>query len=258
MVTSDYHVPFLDMRAFEVMKKYTKQYKPDYFIINGDFMDMYSLSNFSKSPDRKKQLSGEIKVARKILDNLIKSLPKTTKIIFLEGNHEVRMQRFIWNNEALFGLEALNMESILNTKKYKNLSYIKCDLDFWSKERGSYKLGDILILHGDSRLNGASYSRHSGYSAKNTMAALQMNIIMGHTHRLGFVFASTPNGVMKGIEGGCLCHTTRFNWQQGFVTYEIERGKSHNVRLYHINKGKLVAEGKVYQSRTKKDLLKKL
>jgi len=54
MVTSDYHIPFIDNKAYSVMREFAKDYKPSHFIINGDFVDFYiSLSGgLAKSSKR--------------------------------------------------------------------------------------------------------------------------------------------------------------------------------------------------------------
>jgi hypothetical protein len=47
-------------------------------------------------------------------------------------------------------------------------------------EGGTIKQGNAIIMHGDSKLNGASTSKYSGYSAKNTMlGGINESIIMG-------------------------------------------------------------------------------
>jgi len=41
------------------------------------------------------------------------------------------------------------------------------------------------------------------------------------------------------------------NWQNGFITLELENGKGVNPRLYHIMEGSLIVDGKKYTSKKK-------
>ena len=236
MVTSDYHIPYLDEKAYETMIAFAKKYKPDHFVINGDLIDFYGLSTFDKNPDRKYTVVEEITKTRQVLKNLTKRLPKKTKIYFLEGNHEARLQRYLWRNPELEGLPDLKLENLLRFKDYK-INFIGVDNDYWKKDTGHLQLGNMLIMHGDSRLNGASTSKYSGYSAKNTMMNMQTNVTIGHCHRLAKIYHTTPYGDLVGMECGSLCnYTGTANWQQGFVTFELKNGKIVDATAHHINK----------------------
>ena len=248
LVTSDYHVPYLDKRAYKIMKSFAKDYKPDIFIINGDLVDFYRLSRFDKNPDRKTTVSDEIHLAREYLEDLRKALGKKTKIYFVGGNHEQRLQRYLWNNPELADLDELRIDNLLHLKELK-IKYVPVDGDYWSQDNGHLVLGNVLITHGDNRLNGASISKYSGYSIKNTiLGGTQMNTIIGHCHRLNHFFHTTPYGTLQGLEGGCLCQKTgTANWQQGFVTFELHKGKMVNPKLYYIFDGTMYADGKTYK-----------
>jgi len=248
MVTGDYHIPFMDKNAYRIMTNFAQDYKPDVFIINGDFLDMYSISTFDKNPERKISVPEEIRQGKEVLTELRKNLGKKCKIYFLEGNHENRLQRYLWRNPELEGLEELKLDHLLHSKE-KDINYIKVTRDYWKQDNGHLKIGkNIVVMHGDNRLNGASTSKYSGYSVKNTMMNLQTNVIMGHIHRLALVYHTTPYGDMIGIEGGCLCQQAgTANWQQGFVTFRVSNGKLVNPQLYNINNGKLIVDKKTWK-----------
>jgi len=115
------------------------------------------------------------------------------------------------------------------------IKYIKCDRDYWRKATGYLKLGDVVIMHGDSRLNGSSTSKYSGYSAKNTMMTIQSKMLMGHVHRLAHVYHTSPTGRIWGIEEGCLCQlTANANWQHGYATFELKNGKGVNPQIHEL------------------------
>jgi predicted phosphodiesterase len=224
MITSDYHIPYMDDKAYMVMRDFAKDYKPDHFVINGDFVDFYNLSTFDKSPDRKYGVVDEVRMARDVLGDLSKTLKSSCKKYFLEGNHENRLQKYLWKNPELEGLEELKLDRLLRFQE-SGFKYVNVNSDYWKTETGHLKLGNTIIMHGDNRLNGASTSKYSGYSVKNTMmGGTQMNTVVGHVHRLAMVYLSTPYDNFVGLESGCLCQRTgTANWQQGFVTFELEK-----------------------------------
>jgi len=245
LIISDLHIPYEDKDALNILYQYGKSYKPDNIVINGDMLDFYRLSTFDQSPDRKDSIPDEIEKGKEFLKTL-RSKFKTSKIYFIEGNHEQRLQRYLWRNPELHGLDALKLDNLLDFKEHK-IDYIRVDGDYWGKDTGHLKLRDAIIMHGDSRLNGASASKHAGYSASNTMRGIQQSVVIGHIHRLAIVNQRTPYGEMTSAEAGCLCQIPgNANWQQGFVTFETFKNKNHNFRTYKIEKGVLIVDGKKY------------
>jgi len=246
MICSDIHAPFHDAKAVSILQQYQKAYKPDVFVINGDLCDMYSASKFSKSPERKLNLSSELMACNQVLDDLIKYVPKAKKVL-IEGNHEYRLQQFVWDNPSLAGLDSLDIKNLLDLDK-RDIKIVRAEGDYW-KGTDAYKVGDVVILHGDNRLDGASYSKFSGYSAKNTMFNMSENIVMGHTHRGAIVYHKSPSKTYFGAEGGCLCQMTgNADWQQGFLTMELDdKNKAQNIRFHRIEKGRMYEDGKLYR-----------
>jgi len=253
MVISDLHIPHMDINAYNVMKQYAKFYKPNEFIINGDLLDFYTLSKFDKNPERKVSSFEEIRMARKILQDLRKTMPNT-KMVMLEGNHENRLQRFLWGKAPeLEMFPELELKSLLQLKEQK-IKFISVDSDYWKNDTGHYTVGNVLIMHGDNRLNGGSLSKYSGYSVKNTMLnGLRQNVIIGHCHRLAKIYHTTNYGTLTGMEGGCLCDLTgTANWQQGFVTFELLKGEMINPLVYRIENGTLYTNNKTFKNGTRK------
>lgn len=241
LVISDLHIPYHDDKAIEIMLKYGKKYSPHNIVINGDFLDFYKLSNFDQDPDRRDSVAQELIKGKNMLKKIRETFPKA-EIYFLHGNHENRLQRYFWRNPELNGIDSLELGKLLNFKEFK-IKEVKVSRDYWAKDSGHLKIGDLLIMHGDSKLNGASLSKYSGYSAKNTMSGVQSSVLIGHCHRLALVYHKSSSLNMKGIESGCLCQVPgKANWQQGFVTFETHKGKNFNYRLHNIENGCLINE----------------
>lgn len=244
MVVSDLHFPFEDKESINITKKVAQLYKPNYFVINGDLVDMYSLSFWDKNPDNF-DVKHELNLAKSYLKDMRKLLGKDTTMVYLEGNHEARLQRYLWKNPELANLDVLKMENLLDLDEL-NIKWVGGEMDYWKKTSGSYNIGDTRIMHGDNRMNGASTSKYSGYSIKNTVQTTRKNTVIGHVHRGAVHYNTNEDGTLIGLENGCLCQEIpTANWQQGFSTFEVYRGKGMDFKFHHINKHKLVYNGKI-------------
>lgn len=247
LVYGDVHFPYHDEKALYVLYEYMKDYKPDIVVINGDVADFYGISQFDKNPDHF-NLAEEIKLTREHFKE-VREINKNAEIYYLGDNHcSGRLQKFIYKNPDLFGLEELKLEYLFRFSEY-GIKYIGTEVDYWKREDGILELGDTIVFHGDAKINGAQTSKYSGQSAKNTMLyVLHKNVVMNHVHRLAIVLHTTTDRVIYGLEAGCLCRLIpNANWQQGFVTFEIYKGKMVNPELHHINKGVLYDDGKIYK-----------
>lgn len=248
MVISDIHVPYQDNNAVSIALQYAKDYKPNHLVINGDLLDFYSLSTFDKSPDRKYSVWEEVQEGRQILQQFRKAVGPKTKMYFTEGNHEQRLQRYLARNPELADMPDLRIDKLLKLKEM-DIKFAGVGADYWATATGHIKIGDAIVMHGDNRFNGAATSANSGYSAMNTLKKMQSSVIMGHVHRVAQVHHSTPYGMLTGIEGGCLCEVPgTANWQQGFVTFEVYKGKNKNYRLHQIQHGELITDKKIYRA----------
>lgn len=239
LVISDLHIPFQDKKAVNCMFNFTKDYQPSRIIINGDLIDFYSLSTFDKCPDRRNDINDELEKSKVFLEELRNIVGKKCEIYYIQGNHESRLQRFLWANPELSKLDALKLPQLLDFTKYK-INNVKVNRDYWSNEGGEIKIGDLIVMHGDARLNGSKYSQNPGYSIFNTLKNRgSENMIIGHTHRLAQIYNRMGGKSVVGIECGCLCKTTRENWQQGFATFENSKSKTFNHKIYRIINGQI-------------------
>lgn len=250
MVISDLHIPFIDFKAFDVMMSYAEDYEPNTLVIAGDLVDFYRLSKFDKDPTRKDSTQDEIDLAKEYLYEIRNRLP-TTHIVLQKGNHESRIQTSLWQNPEFHSLRAINLKKLLDLDNL-NIEYMDGTYDYWKESNCHLKIGDMLVMHGDNRLNGAKLSCNTGYSAWNTMKTMMSSVSMGHNHRLALINMRTVSAELVGIETGCLCQVTGTqNWQQGFATFEVIKGKTVNPRIYKINNGTMTVDGVVYEHKTK-------
>jgi len=233
---SDIHAPFHDEKAVKACLSFIKWWKPDTIIFLGDVVDFYAVSHFDKDPQRKLQLQDEIDSAIGILKKFSQLSPKSNKI-FLKGNHEHRLQKFLWSKAAeLSGLRMMNVPSLLELDRLK-IKY---------EDTGKIIINNTIIKHGNI------VRKFASYSAKGEFESCGVSGISGHTHRLGHYYHTHHGGEYTWLECGCLCNMEAeymegkvANWQHGFgIGFYKNHGSSRfNVNLIPIVNGKAMWGG---------------
>lgn len=224
IVISDIHIPFHSKKAIKAMLQFIKLHKVQTVILNGDILDMYDVSRFDKSPDRINSLQKELNKAKALFKELREILPEA-EIVFIKGNHEYRLERYLMKHPELFSLEALKLPNLLQLKDY-NIKY--CDKH--------YKLGPLKITHG------SVVRKFSCYTAKAELERNDCSGISSHTHRLGIYYSRTPSRSLAWAESGCLCdldpeYVDSPNWMNGFIYGYVDK-ESFNITTIPIIDGK--------------------
>ena len=174
LLIPDVHVPYHDKDAFNLMLKAGKEFKPQHVIIMGDFADFYGVSSHSKDPNRALKLKEEIESTKEALDQVIALGAKNN--VFVAGNHEDRLERYLRDRAPeLFNFISIPKILELKEKGFKYVPY-----------KRAYKLGKLNVTH-DTGVAG----RYAHYKALDTF---QHNIVIGHTHRIGYAVEGNANG----------------------------------------------------------------
>lgn len=218
----------------------------DRIIINGDLMDMYNVNSHGpKHPGVGTILWDEIDDTRLWLQHLRKRFPDT-EIIFLFGNHEDRLERFILRNckelfevlklEKLLGLDSLSIKAYPYNTRYR----IERSNVYVQHSPPSYaKSGAMTSLEKDideSSIYGCSHRQQvavrTGKSGKQYYCFF--NGWLGSTqvseeHQRVFSY-------VKGHE----------SWQQCFCMVNIEDGKESWIEQISIQNGRAFYEGAIY------------
>ncbi len=223
----DIHCPFQDNRALEVLYSFMDWYKPDTIFIMGDVLDCYAISRFTKDPNGELKFQEELDEATNILRK-IRHKAKKAKIYLLRGNHELRVQKFLWTNaKALSGLHALEVESLLGLHKL-DIEYIR---------EGSLRYHGLMIKHGNI------VRKFSGYTAKGEFEDNGCSGVSGHSHRLSIYRQTNSGGEYIWVEAGHLCNPKQeylegkvANWQQGWALGWFKK----NSKRYHLETVNLV------------------
>lgn len=161
----DVHSPFHDKTAWKLFLSIAKDFKPDIVVIHGDFFDFYSVSRHDKDPLVDFKLwKDEMKEARCVLAD-IESLKARTQV-FLEGNHEKRLQNYISN-------ECPKLSGIYKTPELLGLDESWLYLPYGQDNH--YKIGKLICTHG---------SRAGENPAASMVKKYRSSVAFGHTHRI--------------------------------------------------------------------------
>lgn len=249
LLYGDTHVGYEDERAVRIVHAIGRDAQPTFLVHMGDLLDCYHISRYDKDPRRRDNLQTEIDAARVHLAQARRAMPNS-RFIFLEGNHEDRLRRTLWNLEgpaaqlakltefqnamtwpALLGLDELHIEFVPHAEQ----------------TRHSF-LPKFLLKHGTVVRGKSAYTAHGEWSKYGKSGA------SGHTHRLGMFCHRDHNGNQMWIETGCTCslspeYCVDPDWQQGcvFLTFNAENG-ALAVEPVYIHDGSAIWRGKEYRT----------
>jgi predicted phosphodiesterase len=218
VVLNDLQIPFHDKPVLDLVLNFVNYLQPHGVVLNGDVVDCYDISAYTRDPLHRANLNTEVKLAGQLMSRLAKC---TKERWWLGGNHEDRLRRYVWQNAPQLGL--------LPDTTFPSLFKIAEHGFQWKPWGGSVKLGRLIVTHG------FVVRVHSAYSAKAHFDRLGSSVIVGHTHRLGVYYNTNSSGTHASFENGCLCKLTGLgysqfpNWQQGFSVVHVGEGGFFNV-----------------------------
>lgn len=193
-------------RHWHALRALIRDLKPKVVVNIGDFWDFPSLSEWDKGSiyaEHQRYLDDceAGNQAKEILMDAFRGMPKNTRWVFNEGNHEDRVNRYVNKRPELKGA----------------MSFAKdCDLSGWEH---------IPYLH-PIIIDGVSYAhyfynpmsgRPYGGTMQNILAKIGYSFVMGHQQRFAFDRKDMTNGkvIMGMITGAYYMHDERYKGPQG-------------------------------------------
>jgi hypothetical protein len=240
LVLGCWHVPFhnkqLTNRLFDLMS--TEKF--DGIILNGDFMDLNSLSGhdrgkFTAMPGL--NLNEEYAEGRKAIEQIRDLLPPDAIKIYLYGNHEDRYHRYIADMQNAKTPPVSPTEGL---RLFENGFMVN-----ESYSSGYITLGDHLDI-----LHGIYYNTHC---AKAHIDKFRGSVLFAHTHRVQSYIEGRTGGFNIGW-GGDVTHRafnyadrgTKASWQNGFAEVLIDEHGDYYVNQITCNNSRFVYGGKLY------------
>jgi predicted phosphodiesterase len=238
--------PTHDEAAITVALNIIAHVKPDLIVCVGDNLDLPEMGKYVTYPSYALTTQATIDRATTFCAEMRAAAPHA-KIVWLAGNHEERMPKYIVQNAtAAYGLRRGN-----TPESWPVLSVpFLCRMDEFGVEyRPGYPASDIWvnkklrIIHGDRVKSGGS-------TAHVYLNAEKSSVIYGHIHRIECAFKTRedwdgPRTIMA-ASPGCLARidgaipstkggvdldgrplTRHENWQQGLGIVTYEDGGDH-------------------------------
>lgn len=230
-IINDLHVPYHDIDAISCAIDKAVKEGCDAWFINGDLIDMHTLSRFVRNP-KAKNFAQELQMAAdtiKILKNALNA-PVYLKL----GNHEERYEMFLKTKATeLAGVEDFDLNNLLKKR---------CDVTVIGDKR-IVKIGKLICLHGHE---GGKSIMSPVNIARGLFLKGKASAICGHHHRTSEHTEQTFNGdIITTFSVGALCGLNPQylpignNWNHGMAICETN-GEEFHVRNYRIYKGKIL------------------
>jgi predicted phosphodiesterase len=226
-----------DADALATVAEFMQSRRFDGYVCLGDLIDFSIISSHNIGNLRgveNGRILEEYRVADAILtqhEKIIRTNNPKAKMVYLEGNHEFRIQRYIDANPALEGM--IEVPKVLNLAK-RRIEWVPS----WSK-------GELFNLGNCSFHHGLFCNDHH---AKKMVQRFGRSILYGHTHDLQ-IYSShgwPADNVLIGASLGCLCRVPQ-QYLRGSPTRFSRRGvifkDGDPIRL---NNHQLIFDGRHY------------
>lgn len=212
-VFSDIHGPWCDTRKVNLFLDICQDVGVTTLIINGDFVDFYNIhAHGAKDPNIRTKLDDEFMWAEDMLSEIKKRI-KGVKIVWVFGNHEFRLDRFVMANCPAF-YNFLKLEKMLRLDE-KGIE--------WLPYNEAYQIGPKLkVQHSPP-----SYSDNAANTSMKKK--IDESYIWGCTHRPDWVHRAGSSGAV--YQGHCL------GWfgSRGIIE-QNQRDMPENRRVFSFTK----------------------
>lgn len=226
----DTHRPFHDKRAWRlalrVGHRLFEGVPPEdrILIVLGDYGDFHKVSFHSKNPNNRLSFAAEVKDVNVGLDELCAL--EAGRNIFVEGNHEFRLQRHIVEKTPEFlGLPGMTVPELfrLQQRGWEFVPYMN-----------HIKIGKLYVTHEEGNAG--------PLAAQKARDSFEHNVVIGHNHSMASFYRRNVVGECRfGMSFGWLgdfdsidyMHRVKAaRWQHGVGVGIME--KNGNVHLHGI------------------------
>ncbi|MHA2068597.1 MAG: hypothetical protein ACXABY_29900 [Candidatus Thorarchaeota archaeon] len=226
MVLPDLHVPYQDEEALSCVLKAQEYLKPKRTIILGDWLDAEAFKTHPtknllevKAHDFKRD---EVDPCNKIIDKIQKNTGLT---VFIEGNHEFRVERMAasGHNKGLSAVYDLISPKTLLGANRKSWVWVP-----YQQKLSHYKIApDLWAFHG------WSHSKNVAETHLNYLTSV--SAVFGHVHRQQSAVRrnKVTDKRIKAWTPGCLCKLqplwmtqTPTDWLHGFSIIFVKNDQS--------------------------------
>jgi len=243
LIASDVHIPDHDRRAWKALLLLAKDLKPDYVVLAGDFLELHSVSQHGEF--NRELLNEDLAHGRQALAELQKAAPKA-KIVYLEGNHETRLPRFISSKVP-------SLEGTLDLPR--GLKLAESGITWVTETKQPWSRGKLDVIHGH-QMPGKHGPKHHAMRMTELYGTPGRTVVYGHTHKAQLFTAPGLGGIKTAIGLGCMrtlqpswLHGANAGWSHGFAVAEVSGSGRTAVYPVPVVDGYIYWRGKTYDGR---------
>lgn len=240
LVIADLHMPYLDKDCMSTIIDYAKEERIENLMILGDGFDFHEISMWGDK--FRNTFEDEIAESEEMLHQCILSKMTFKRKVFIEGNHEERLTRYITMNarkiQRLLEAKGFDIPKLTGIEKagfeYINNKELRCSTGKY------FKINHLNFLHGHEMQNGGKYP------ARNLIMKCHDNVIVAHNHKPDVAYEFDLDGTPRSVNSiGCCCgmyteYMTFNEWRQGFGIVKFRDNGLHTIQ------NKVVVRGEVY------------
>jgi hypothetical protein len=231
---SDFQVPFHDNIAIQAFVEWVKKKNVNTVFINADFIDFYGISDFQKDPTQR-NTKEEIDACRAMLAWLRDQFPTQTIYYNLDGNHELRWERWKFRRPEIMGMAEFELETILKLNDYNIIPL---------KKHKYIMIGKLPVLHGHTVFgrwgSGVSKARSVFLKTLKPCIASHVHITDEYTKKnfAGEMITCWTTGCFMNIDAVEYNEHNDYNHGGAFIetdndgTYRVENKRIENGRVY--------------------------
>ena len=217
IIGSDIHIPFQDDKAVDAFCDYCKEIQPSAIILNGDVLDFYKLSRFIKGEGRNPY--EEISACRDLLKKIKTDCPNS-KVYYVIGNHETRLETYVLNNAPHLASLVEDVFTIIKTNEF-----------------GVIGCSEVLINDTFVCTHGKMLGSKAGLSAIKEIEKHYMSGASGHCFSEDVEILVANKGWIKVLDVQQSDNVATYNKQTGQFEWNCVRDKfvyDNYKELYHI------------------------
>jgi len=246
------YTPLHDRKAWDLAIQMAELMQPEVIVLLGDMLDLAPFSRFSTEPALRHTTQPSIIELHWWLSQLRLASP-SSEIIFIEGNHEARLQRTLVDQVAgefttLVPADDPDGPELFSVPRLLGLDSL--DIEYVGPYGEEWWLWDKVRVH-HGRL-----VRKGGATVAAVLKDARYHEVFGHIHRveLGSKRLHGPHGsnVIYAMSPGTLCRVDgvvpavkkNIDWQQGLGVISYDRQSDHvHMNVIHIEDGVCIFNG---------------
>lgn len=238
VIIGDAHVDDEQSLArFKAAGKFIADKKPDYVVIIGDFLTLNCLSAWDRNKRLKmenRRYFKEIAAGNLALDYLhagMKVLKTKPKLIYIKGNHENRLDRYLDTDPTFVGSVSIEADLKLKERGWTVVEY-----------KDVYYVDGVAFTHIPVSSNGSSIGNPT--VAQKALRLFSTSVVFGHTHTLDHA-AEHRHGskhLCQALSVGCFfekvdeyAQGSKTDYWRGLVTLDIYHANRFDIETTSLS-----------------------